>query len=153
MYRVLIVALFKGAIIILGYVMYIISSITKRGDIVGDAPFGSYGESFFTKYNLFINIFTHVVLIILFIIFWILYLYPLVKDIPNAIQDDYIVTSGEVVSWDYTQENTNKLRVISVKSGENEEITVHVYGYGVHKGDTITVAYFPNSKYGKVVYE
>ena len=131
---------------------YVINTIRRRGNIVGEEPFGELGKSFFSNHLILVNIISHGFMIILSVGLLRFFCIPVLMDFPNAINNKYIEKRGEVTKWSYSQENTNKLRWISIIDENHDEIRVRVYSYGVHKGDIITVQYYEHSKYGRVKY-
>lgn len=151
--RVYVVALIEIIIFLLVILFYVFNTIRRHGNVVGDSPFGSYGEDFFVRHSVIVNILSHCFMIILSAVLLYFYCIPVLRDLPAALNDDYIENRGYVVKWSYSQENTNKLRTISIIDETGEEIALKVYGYGLHKDEYIKVRYFKHSKYGKVVYE
>ena len=153
MKRIYIVTLIEVLIILLGIGIYVFYTIKKHGNILGENPFGSYGENFFKNHSLLANAICHFLVYGLSLFILIELCIPVIMDFPAAMNDEYMETSGYVVRWDITQENTNKLRRISIIDEENAELHLNVYGYSLHKDEYIKVRYFKHSKYGKVVYE
>ena len=137
----------------LGIGIYVFYTIKKRGNILGEKPFGIYGQSFFKNHSLLANMICHVIIYGMAVFILITECVPVIMDLPAAVKEDYIETEGYVIRWDITQENTIKLRRISIMNDENEEIHLNIYGYSLEKGEYIEVRYLEHSKYGMVIYE
>ena len=75
---------------------------------------------------------------------------PAVIDLPNVINKNYLQSEGSVTSWDFSDENKNKIRCIGITDKNGNEIFVTVYSKGIHKGDYLKVKYLPVSKYGTI---
>lgn len=153
MKRIYFVTLIEVILILIVVCIYIYNTIKRQGNIVGDRPFGSFGENFFTDYCLPVNIIMHCVIIAGLVGLLYSYCIPVLMDFPAALNDDYIENSGYVIRWSCYQENTNKLRIIEITDENDNNITLHVYGYGLHKGDYVTVRYYEHSHYGMVIYD
>lgn len=76
---------------------------------------------------------------------------PAIKDLPNVMSDKYIEAEGNVVSWDYSDENKTEMRGIAIiDSNTNKKISVRVYSKGIREGEYLKVMYLPNSGYGVI---
>lgn len=152
MKRVYFVTLIEILILFFVICYYVICTIKRHGNIIGESPFGEYGRNFFIKNSLLVNIISHCFMLILSFAILRFYCIPVFMDFHAALNGAYVETTGIVEKWSFSQENTNKLRIISIVDQNNEEINLKVYGYGVHKGETITVQYYEHSKYGRIKY-
>lgn len=77
---------------------------------------------------------------------------PEFKDIPYAINEDFKTITGTVKGGDNSRNNNVRKRYISiVESGTNQEIDVVIRDRFINQGETMTVAYLPNSGFGSRV--
>lgn len=83
---------------------------------------------------------------------FIYFLIPAGLDVPNIINEDYCVVKGEVVSWNYSDEEKIKDRGVGILSEETgETVWVTVYSVGIRKGEYLEVKYLPHTGYGVIL--
>lgn len=74
-----------------------------------------------------------------------------VKDIPNAIHNEYIVTTGTAIGWNTTNDDTEH-RGFTFLTDDGEEVDLSVLPCPkVYQGDRLEVMYLPNSGIGAII--
>lgn len=98
-----------------------------------------------------INVFLKILVGFAIAILWMWIAIPAIKDFPNVMSDKYIEAEGNVIYWDYSDENKTEMRSIAIiDSNTNKKISVRVYSKGIREGEYLKVMYLPNSEYGVI---
>lgn len=80
------------------------------------------------------------------------FMIPAGLDFFCVLHGEYDVVRGKVVSWDYSDEEEEKERTVTILSADTgEEIGVIVYSVGIRKGDYLEVRYLPHTGYGEII--
>ena len=95
------------------------------------------------------------IIVPILLILWVGFSIPLytkyIKDIPNIINENYIVTTGTATSWNTTgPENTSRSFEFTTDDGEVIKLSVQSTK-PVYQGDRYEVIYLPHTKCGAIV--
>ena len=72
------------------------------------------------------------------------------KDIPNVINENYIVATGTVVSWD-SGGTASETRGITLETDDGKRIKTLVNYTPIREGERYEIIYLPNTTFGSII--